>query len=200
MERIERDKAIEEYYWLVPALVKKFFRNVPPWVESFMDLCSVGTIGLVDAADRWDESKKQSMSFKNWACRRIVGSILDELQKQGRRKVSIPLDAFQLMYVHQIAYPDIEYETKNLRKYVRVILSVLTAKERLVIIHVYLHGMSQRDVGYLLGLSESRISQVIAKCRKLVVAKFGSRPEFMNRDDAYFVRVESISKDAMSEA
>jgi RNA polymerase sigma factor (sigma-70 family) len=55
-----------------------------------VDLVQVGTIGLIDAANRFDESRADT--FKAYACLRIRGAILDHVQSIYRdRNATVPL-------------------------------------------------------------------------------------------------------------
>src|SRR3989338_8870205 len=51
--------------------------GMPPNVE-FEDLCGYGTLGLIDAIEKFDPSK--GIKFKTYANARIRGAILDELR------------------------------------------------------------------------------------------------------------------------
>ena len=65
-------------------LVEKAARNVK--VKSYDydmgDLINIGFIGLMDALEKFDESKK--VPFENYAYIRIKGSIIDEVRKHSK--------------------------------------------------------------------------------------------------------------------
>jgi RNA polymerase sigma factor FliA len=73
----EKEKLIEEYMPLVKKLVSSFIQKVPPNVD-FRDLINAGIFGLIEAAEKYDESL--SPNFEVYAYHRIRGSILDFLR------------------------------------------------------------------------------------------------------------------------
>lgn len=76
-EPISRRESIHQHLSLVKAIACKIAYRLPPHVE-LDDLISAGTLGLLDAVDKYDQSK--SNSFKRYAEIRIKGAILDELR------------------------------------------------------------------------------------------------------------------------
>lgn len=71
------DDALRQYGWLVQSIAGKLARRMPPNVE-FDDLRSAGIVGLLDAAQRFDDSR--GGSFRAYADLRIRGAIMDELR------------------------------------------------------------------------------------------------------------------------
>lgn len=74
-----RDDLIVQYSPLVKYVVGKMNKNMPPNVE-FEDLVGYGTLGLIDAVEKFDHTR--GIKFKTYAIPRIRGSILDELRSQ----------------------------------------------------------------------------------------------------------------------
>lgn len=68
---------IEHYIPLTERVARKLGRRLPPQVEQG-DLISWGTIGLIDALDRFDPERKTK--FESFANYRIRGAILDEIR------------------------------------------------------------------------------------------------------------------------
>lgn len=72
-----REETIVEYAYLVKQIASRFALRVPSTVF-FDELVSAGSLGLIDAVDKFDPSKH--VSLKTYAQYRIKGAILDELR------------------------------------------------------------------------------------------------------------------------
>ncbi len=72
-----REKSIIEYAYLVKHIAARFALRLPSSVF-FDELVSAGSLGLIDAVDKFDTSKH--VSLKTYAQYRIKGAILDELR------------------------------------------------------------------------------------------------------------------------
>jgi len=72
-----REKSIIEYSYLVRRIAARFAMRLPSTVF-FDELVSAGSLGLIDAVDKFDPSKH--VSLKTYAQYRIKGAILDELR------------------------------------------------------------------------------------------------------------------------
>ncbi len=72
-----RENTIVEYAYLVKHIAARFAMRVPSTVF-FDELVSAGSLGLIDAVDKFDPSKH--VSLKTYAQYRIKGAILDELR------------------------------------------------------------------------------------------------------------------------
>jgi len=74
-----RETAIVQNIDLVNNVARRFQRRVPPCV-TFDDLVSAGTIGLIQAVDRFDRSR--DLKFRTYAQHRIRGAMLDFLRDE----------------------------------------------------------------------------------------------------------------------
>lgn len=72
-----REKSIIEYAYLVKHIAYRFAIRLPSSVL-FDELISAGSLGLIDAVDKFDPS--MHVSLKTYAQYRIKGAILDELR------------------------------------------------------------------------------------------------------------------------
>ena len=72
-----REEMIVEYAFLVKQIASRFARRLPSSVF-FDELVSAGSLGLIDAVDKFDPHKH--VSLKTYAQYRIKGAILDELR------------------------------------------------------------------------------------------------------------------------
>ncbi|MDY0219629.1 MAG: FliA/WhiG family RNA polymerase sigma factor [Desulfobacterium sp.] len=73
----DREAMIVEYAFLVRRIAARFARRLPSSVL-FDELVSAGSLGLIDAVDKFDPGKH--VSLKTYAQYRIKGAILDELR------------------------------------------------------------------------------------------------------------------------
>jgi RNA polymerase sigma factor for flagellar operon FliA len=72
-----RQESIVEYAYLVKHIASRFAMRLPTSVL-FDELMSAGSLGLIDAVDKFDPGKH--VSLKTYAQYRIKGAILDELR------------------------------------------------------------------------------------------------------------------------
>ena len=72
-----RNFLIERYIYLVERVAKKLKKSLPR-SEEHGELCSSGTLGLMDAINRYDQLK--NVDFEAYATQRIKGAILDGLR------------------------------------------------------------------------------------------------------------------------
>lgn len=72
-----RENSIVEYAYLVKHIASRFAMRLPTSVF-FDELVSAGSLGLIDAVDKFDPEKH--VSLKTYAQYRIRGAILDELR------------------------------------------------------------------------------------------------------------------------
>lgn len=79
LKRNQKEELIKEYAPLIKFVAQKIAIRLPPNIE-LDDLISAGSIGLMDAIDKWDPTRDNK--FKTYAEFRIRGSILDELRAQ----------------------------------------------------------------------------------------------------------------------
>jgi len=73
----ERDALILEHVRLVKIIAHHIAVHLPPHID-VNDLMSAGSIGLLEAIDKFDE--KRGIKFKTYASIRIRGAIMDELR------------------------------------------------------------------------------------------------------------------------
>jgi RNA polymerase sigma factor for flagellar operon FliA len=77
-QRGTRDRLVMEHVDLVKMLARRLARRLPPQVE-VSELMSIGTLGLIDAAGRYQPSL--GVPFDAFARRRIHGAMLDALRE-----------------------------------------------------------------------------------------------------------------------
>ena len=89
----ERDAAIQQYGPLVKFVVGRLSIGLPAVLE-YEDLISYGTIGLIEALDRFDDSK--GIKFETYAFQRIRGAIIDAFRHLDRLPRSVRQKAKRL--------------------------------------------------------------------------------------------------------
>lgn len=78
-KELDRDQLIVSHYPLVQRIAVKMAARYPTSVD-VGDLVGIGTMGLIDAAERFDP--ELNSSFASYAMIRIKGAIVDGLRKQ----------------------------------------------------------------------------------------------------------------------
>lgn len=213
-----RDQAVADHMPMVRFLARQLHARLPKHVE-LEDLVSAGTIGLIDAAAKFDGNRK--VQFRSYAQIRIRGAILDSLRisdwsprtlrRQGReiesairvlatRGVYSPTDgelaeelglslgqyqqllsdlkglemgSLQLERNEETGDQEVNYIPGSpaddplfrclqgeLRERLAAAVDTLPEKERLVLTLYYNEELTMREIAQVLGVVESRISQM----------------------------------------
>jgi len=93
----DRDAAIRQYAPLVKYVVGRLAIGLPAILD-YEDVLSYGTIGLIEALDRYDGSK--GVKFETYAISRIRGAIIDALRALDRLPRSVRQKAKKLDAIH----------------------------------------------------------------------------------------------------
>jgi RNA polymerase sigma factor for flagellar operon FliA len=104
LSKQQRDKLVIENVHLVKIIAYQVAVNLPPHID-VNDLMSSGTIGLLEAIDRFDESK--GVQFNTYASIRVRGAIMDELRSMDWMTRSMRDKSNQL----ERAYDQVERDT-----------------------------------------------------------------------------------------
>jgi len=197
--------------------------NLPPGVTKD-DLHAIGSMGLIDAAKKFDTSK--GVQFKTYSVPRIRGAILDELRRytlggqtlcrkarqieQATKAIEIRKDGGSasdeevadelgitkeklnkmmtevsrsfLISLDEPTYsdnvttsfadtiedqrlltPDIFLENKERKSLIQNVIQELPNQEKKVLVLYYFEEITLREIGLVLGVSESRVSQIHTK-------------------------------------
>lgn len=217
----QREGLIIKYTPLIKYLAGKLAIRLPSHI-SMDDLISSGTIGLIDAINKFDPTK--NIRFKTYAEFRIRGAMLDELRsldwvpRSVRRKIAdiekayhslqnelarqaedeevanrlglsledfyrlidtvrgVSLtdtrvvrrkttedsedDIFELVAEEGKTDPFSSMSLAQMRDMIASVIDMLPEKERLVISLYYYEDLTMREVGEIMGYTESRISQM----------------------------------------
>ncbi len=103
-EKRSRDKLLEDNLYLVKIIAYQVAVNLPPHID-VNDLIGAGTIGLIEAIDRFDTSK--GVQFNTYASIRVRGAIMDELRSMDWMTRSMRDKSNQL----EKAYIEVERRT-----------------------------------------------------------------------------------------
>ena len=76
-QAVRREQLIKEFAHVIRAMAHRLAFRLPAYLDA-EDLISVGTIGLMDAMDRYDPTREAK--FKTYAEFRIRGAMLDEIR------------------------------------------------------------------------------------------------------------------------
>jgi len=139
------------------------------------DLISAGTIGLIEAADRYDP--KRGVPFASFAYRRIKGAVIDELSRAGvsagrsaATDVTLSLEA---PFSHQpdASLMDVTIDPSVSEPQRSAELSELLAAIRDLpdrhrgMLGLSLAGHSGSDIADLYGCSQTLVSQILIDAR-----------------------------------
>jgi RNA polymerase sigma factor (sigma-70 family) len=168
-----RNEAILQNLALVNNLARRIQSRVPPCV-TVDDLTSAGTIGLIEAVERFDPSR--GLKLRSYAQHRILGAMLDfprgedPLSSSDRRRMrtsngtespTISLDQLPEPVMHRLAVNDGPVaDTMTAASEVREARRCLTAKENRVVFLLFDLGWTGREVAAELKVHESRIAQI----------------------------------------
>ena len=224
-----RDQLVLAHVGLVKALAHRLRRRLPAQVE-VSELVSVGVLGLIEAATRYQPSL--GVPFDAFARQRIHGAMLDalrsldtvprsvrRLQRQaedaigslrhrlGREpevaeiaaELGVTVDQYEHM-LHEMrllelavvrrsatredgvslvdlaidpeAGPYVQLERRELRRRLAAALAQLPERERQILSLSYEHDLTLAEIGQVIGVSESRVSQLrtqaIARLRSIL--------------------------------
>jgi RNA polymerase sigma factor for flagellar operon FliA len=207
-ERTRRNELIESHLGLVRHILGKLVAQLPPGVD-VENLESAGTLGLVEAANKFDPER--GIKFETYAYTRIRGAILDELRRNcplpqhmlerlarvRKAYETLPpgataeelataaglsddelADCLAAMRLTRIASweagdpldacladraepPDTLAERAEEKELLADAIEALPERERLVVTLYYMEDLRLKEIGAVLGLSESRVSRVL---------------------------------------
>ena len=221
----QRESLILKYYPLVASVARKMATKYPDTVD-IDDLISIGTLGLIDAADRYDPAK--NVHFGSYARIRIKGAIVDALRRQdwvprstrGRQKEYSQIEhsleqqlqrkptseelrkyieeksheSYEVLRKESVVQKLVSTEEKRLeteqrlgdtlpsplpnteelalqnrlRRNISAVLNLLPERDQQIVQLYYFESKSLRDVGKILGITESRVCQLHQRVRRRI--------------------------------
>lgn len=194
-----RNALVEKYLHIARNVVQAMLRRLPRSIGA-EELLSDAVLGLVRAVENFDPATRTR--FVTYASYRIRGAVLDELRvrdwvpRLARHKARvagtedelrrmIPLSVAEQGF--RRAAPEeggqLEYEDERARlPFLRLeagdlcarLLTVLRPRERAAFVFYYSEDRPMKEIGAILGISESRVSQLLkaaaAKMRRAATA------------------------------
>lgn len=217
-----KTEIVKKYMPLVKYIASKIIIGKTKYVE-FEDLVSYGMLGLMDAINKFDESK--GMKFSTYASIRIKGAMIDELRRNSpipkrsmdklnryneavealqnkllreptnleiAKELEITTDEVTQVenYVNYISMvsldsllfsedddvallnsiedvnspsPQKSLEEREMKEYLYKALEVLREKDKLILNLYYFEGLTLKQIGHVLEVSESRVCQLHSK-------------------------------------
>lgn len=138
-------------------------RKTTPICITIDELKSAAYMGLVEAASRFDPAR--GVAFGVFARMRIAGEITDYLRTFKWSSKMISLD------FSQVLSDTLEYKIKEVdfpNEFFDKVTKHLSAIERRIIRMYYMEDKSLKEIGLQEGISESRVSQILKKCRQQI--------------------------------
>jgi RNA polymerase sigma factor for flagellar operon FliA len=185
---LAREWLVVHYASLVKFVAGRLAAGLPKRVE-IGDLVSSGVFGLMNAIDRFDPAL--GFKFETYAIPRIRGAILDSLRSLDwvprsvrskartvenaisdlEHELKRPLDhvvadntaASTHGGASYVPSPDSVVEASELRKIMRSEIKRLPERERTVLVLYYEENLTLGEIGDVLGVTESRVSQIHTK-------------------------------------
>lgn len=222
---------VEKYAPLVKRIAQHMMMRMPACVQ-VEDLIQAGMIGLLEAAQKYDES--QGASFETYAGIRIRGAIIDEMRRgdwaprsvhrnarritdavaavegrEGRsasdQEIAAELEVDMAEY-HSMLHdstasrlfsfeesfgdddqhdysthsessftsPQESHQKQSLKQDLAAAISDLPERERLVLALYYDEELNLKEIGEIIGVSESRVSQIHSQAAMRLRARLSS--------------------------
>ena len=166
------------------------------------DIRSAAFEGLVRAADRYDS--KRGVAFSGYAYNRIKGAVLDFLRKQdhiGRHMrtlsktnesvaESLPDAPLSLDSIPGIAdrlpdpyatNPELRAERAELFNVLEAAATMLPERLQLALSLYYAENLTQAAIGKVLGVTESRVCQMVQEAHVRLRGALGESPAHVSR-------------------
>jgi RNA polymerase sigma factor (sigma-70 family) len=148
-----KETLVLQYMPLAKKLAAQRKKGLPKFVD-LEDLISAAYLGLCEAASRFDTSK--NVSFSTFAYFRINGAIYDYLRGQGwgaGNRCDVDVDT----------QPG--FEETNHNEMLEIVSQGLGDQAQSVLRYYFVDQFSMKEVGEKIGVSESRVSQIVKGCK-----------------------------------
>jgi RNA polymerase sigma factor (sigma-70 family) len=135
-------------------------KSLPKFVD-IDEIKSAAYLGLVEAANRFDLSR--GVDFKTFSFPRIVGAICDYLRERrwSKQETMLSLDSSHTGDGHCLADNLQAKSSSSAGECFEELTVVLGHEGREIMRQYFIEDLSMREIGSKIGLSESRISQLV---------------------------------------
>lgn len=185
-----RNRLVERYWPLVTYVAGRVAASLPASVDRG-DLTSEGTIGLMDAITKYEADR--GIRFESYAVRRIRGAMVDSLraadwaprsvrtlQRDTEHVVQAQVSVGHLFELERMAPWDDTpcgggtdpTADDDVRALLATLISDLPERDAVVISLYYFEELSFVEVGQVLSVTESRVSQLHSRATRTLRAKF----------------------------
>jgi RNA polymerase sporulation-specific sigma factor len=162
MIKQERDQFIEDNLPLVNKIACKYVKANT--MREFEDLFQIGCIGLIKAADKFDNTL--GFKFSTYAYRLIEGEIINNVNRKEEKTVdTIGIEEYVNGCEGQTIEDTLKDESIGEYEFIeddafRMLLKGLSEKQSLVIKLRFDDGLAQLEVSEILGVTKQRISEL----------------------------------------
>lgn len=187
----EQQKLAEQHAALPEIAVRSYFRKLgirsrmPQGID--LDDC-IGNANLefLKIVQRWDRRRTGTGNFTAFALARLKYATIDYLRANGRWRRNQDRETFDRLRPTLVSWEDTMRDedgamipTESVMReedldpghepelvgwaFINACMEKLTEREQVVIWHHYVDGMTLREIGEELGVSESRVSQIETK-------------------------------------
>ena len=184
----ESRNALVNFYWpLCKKVIGAVAGTLPSYLRLSNELDSDAFVGLINAIDKFDPCR--GIKFMTFATIRIRGAMLDGLRERDwvprleRLRISqgdtqqksrmVSLEAINEKIAKMCnrsfdrkdpAAPD-PASAEDIRDFWRIVLKGFNRIERLIVTLYFIEDLTMKQIGKQVGLSESRISQLMSALR-----------------------------------
>ncbi len=170
-----RERLVVAYSPMVKFVAGRLGAGLPSHVED-ADLISYGLVGLIGAIERFEPER--GIKFETFAMTRIRGSIIDELRSldwvpRSVRSRAREIEQAQAKLEHELqraptadegaADPQEALASNEVKDRLTEAIGSLPEREQLVVALYYYENLTLREIGEVLGVTESRVSQLHTK-------------------------------------
>lgn len=168
---IEQEGVIRHWAWYYHRKFYSFRR-----LFDVEDLMQAARLGMMEAFPRFDPNRGARLD--TFLEKRIRGAMIDEVRRlswvigSNRTKNPVrsepePYDFNRLRRYRKARSPE-DFTVDKERLAHALGNGVLDEREKRILRFYFVHGATMREIGELLGVTESRISQLIGKCLDLI--------------------------------
>lgn len=155
------DEVIDKYKNQIDSTIKWYLNNLPSHVAKSEsdDLRSEAKLAFIDALKTWDPRKGDLWPYVSI---RLKGSMQDYLRKRGTDPVTGIYEwVTQAANVYLAFNKEVAHiETTEVATQIDSALEDLTEQERSVVVGYYQDDKTFKEIGDVIGLSESQVSRI----------------------------------------